>query len=313
MKLHQPHKTGSSAVHFFLTVLFGLMLGATADATSVVQVKGTKALISLDGMQAQPGTELYAINAEQKRKGLLRVTQVKGDKAVADILQGIAQPGMMIIIKSSTPTNVAPAAPPAYSSDPAYGNYGSTDRYTRAKKYTKGWGAYGGMAMNSMAVTAKGPLGQSENLSMKGNSYNLKGFFDYHMSSSFTLRGATGLETLALNGSVADTSLCSGSGTCTLSLNYITFEGDAQLNLATTPHRFWLGAGFGFLLAMSTANNITSLQASSTNQVLLLGAGADFAVGKTAYIPVVLEYGMFPFAGISLSSIYLRAGYGMKF
>lgn len=298
----------------FSVVFFcGILLAGFAHAASVIQVKGNKALVSLEGLPVQPGSEVYAINAEQKRKGLLRISQVKGDKAVADVLQGSAQPGMMIIIKSS-----APVAAPAYggSYDPA--NYGGRDRYPMKKKSNMGWGVLGGFAMNSMAVTAKnGVLGSpgaaGESLSMKGSSFNLKGFFDYQMSPSFTLRGATGLETLAVTGSVGDPNNCSGSTSCALSLNYITFEGDAQYNLSNTGNRYWIGAGFGFLLAMSTGNNITSLQAASTNQVLLFGGGADISLGHTSYIPIVVEYGMFPFAGISLSSIYLRAGYGMRF
>ena len=98
-----------------------------------------------------------------------------------------------------------------------------------------------------------------------------------------------------------------------MTLNYLGIEAGAQFNFTSGPTRVWAGAGYSFLMAMSKSNNIANLEATSTNQVLLLGGGVDIAVGTRGYIPIVLEYGMFPFAGINLNAMYVRVGYGYKF
>lgn len=289
-----------------IAFVFVFTLSLTAGAASVIQVKGNRALLVLQGLPAQPGTELFALDAQQKRRAVLRVLQVKGDRAIAQITKGAASPGMLLIIRQSRPS----ARPPQ---DNMFVQEAVPDRYSTQKRLTKAWGILGGMAMSTMSLTAKTPLIE-ESLTMKGNSFNVKGFFDYPFSQSFNLRFVTGLETIGVSGTSQNLDVCSGSTTCSLSLNYLTLEGDAQLNLMNSSSmRFYLTGGFGFLLAMSKANNITNLEATGTNQVLLLGAGVDIKMGRTSFIPIVFEYGMFPFAGLSLSSMYLRAGYGMAF
>lgn len=296
-----------------IAIIFILVTSSISFAASISQVKGSKALIQLQGLGVQPGTELYAINAEQKRKALLRVSQVKGDQAVADITQGTAAAGMMIIIKGG-----GGGAPAAAAPAPAYGGGGgyAAEKYGQpTKQYKKGWGIIGGLAMNTMSLTVKtstNPTGEA--LALKGTSFNVKGIFDYHLSPAFTIRAAGGLEGLSVTGTAGNVGeSCTFSTSCTLAINYLTMEGAAQLNLIKQPHRIWVGAGFGFLIAMSKGNNISNLEASSTNQVLLLGGGADFKVSNTMYIPVTLEYGLFPFAGINLSALYMRGGIAWRF
>lgn len=306
MKLKQP-------LGKIIAFVFFLLFGASSFAASVSQVKGNKALLQLQGLGIQPGTELYAINSEQKRKALLRVTQVKGDQAVADIVQGTAAAGMMIIIKASA--GAPPTAAQPYGSGGSYAG----NRYGQpAKTYKKGYGVLAGVAMSTMSVTVKtntNPTG--ENLSLKGTSFNAKGFFDYDLSKMFTIRGAAGLETLNVSGTSANDAFgnnsCSNASGCTLAINYLDLEAQAQLNLMNDKHRLWIGAGFEFLMAMSKGNNISNLEANSTNQLVTLGAGFDLRLSNTMYIPLVAEYGLFPFAGINLSALYFRGGIGWRF
>lgn len=290
-----------------------ILMQTHAFAAQVIQVKGTKALLQLDGLAVQPGSEVFAINAQQKRQAVLRIGQVKGDRAVADVTAGVAQPGLLIIIKSSagappaaaggTAAGAAEAAPPKTYSD-------SPTRSARSRKPTKGWGVLGGMAMNTMSLTISSQFA-SETLALKGNSFNVKGFYDWPVSNSFNIRLASGLEPLSVTGaSAGGLGLCT---TCTLTINYLTFQGDAQLNLTSGANRIWVGGGFGFLLAMSKSVTITGLEPQATNQVLFVGGGMDLKVGSSAYIPIVLEYGIFPFAGVQMSGLYIRSGIGFKF
>lgn len=277
-----------------------------AFSASISKVNGKKALILLEGLSVSPGTELFALNAEQKRKAVIRITQVRGDKAIGDVTTGAAQPGMVLIMKGSSA--------PAPSVVPSYSDSGSRrDRdFLNRRQFTKGWGILGGMAMSNMGFTARNSISTAD-LALSGNSFNLKGIYDHSMSPSFTVRGATGLETLSVTGSSAGSAFCGGSESCSLSINYITFEGTAQYNLMNSGTRFWVGAGFAFLLAMSKNTNISTLEVAGTNQVMFFGTGADIAIGKKNYIPITVEYGLYPFAGVKLNGIYARAGYGWRF
>ncbi len=292
-----------------LQLLLAAILGITPSlgwSASIAKVNGRKALITLEGLTVGPGTELYALNEEQKRKALIRISQVKGDKAIGEIVQGAAQPGMLVIIKG-TPALV-----------PSFAETGSANRsekdFMNRRQFKKGFGILGGMAMSSMSFPARDTLtGASQELSLTGNSFNVKGAYDYSLSPSFTIRGSSGIETLSVKGSSGGFTICGGSESCSLAINYLTFEGTAQYNLINSGTRFWVGAGFAFLLAMSKASNINSLEVAGTNQVLFFGTGADIGIGKKNYIPITVEYGLYPFAGVKLSGIYLRAGYGWKF
>lgn len=288
-----------------ITILLIGLFPSFAFSASISKVNGKKALILLEGLAVSPGTELFALNAEQKRRAVIRITQVRGDKAIGNVINGAAQPGMVLIMKGSTP---APSVVPSYSDT---GNRRDRDFLNR-RQFTKGWGILGGMAMSSMAFTAKNSQGSAD-LALAGNSFNFKGIYDHTMSPSFTVRGATGLETLSVTGSSNGSAFCSGSASCSLGINYLTFEGSAQFNLTNSGSRFWIGGGFAFLLAMSKNTNISTLEVAGTNQVMFFSTGADIGIGRKNYIPITVEYGLYPFAGVKLSGIYARAGYGWKF
>lgn len=288
-------------------LLLVILLADFAQAARVQKAKGKRVMIQLEGLAVEVGSELFALNSEQKRKAVIRVSAIKGDMALGQVIQGNALEGMLLIIKSSQPTSGSPT-----------GSDRMSDREVMRKSYKQGFGLVGGMAMSSAALTARTKVGTTiveDSLAMKGNSFNFKAIYDYHISPSFTVRAGGGLETLSTTGSVTagKEAVCSGSSSCTLSLNYLSFEGSAQFNFTSGPTRFWAGAGYAFLMAMSKSNNISNLEATSTNQVLFLGSGADIAIGNKGYIPIVVEYGLFPFAGIQLSGIYIRSGYGWKF
>lgn len=280
-----------------------------ASAARVAQVKGRRAMIELEGLSVGIGTELWLMSPQQKRTGIIRISSIKGDRAIGQITRGGAKPGFTLILKSG---QTAPSG--------GFSNANrSSERDLMRRRYKQGFGILAGMAMSNATLTARTKVNTTvveDSLALKGNSFNFKAIYDYHMSAGFTVRAAGGLETLNTTTNVSDASkaaVCSGSTSCTLALNYLSAEIAAQFNMTSGATRVWAGAGYAFLMAMSKSNNISNLEATSTNQVILLGGGADIAMGQKGYIPLVVEYGLFPFAGINLNGIYLRAGYGWKF
>jgi len=291
-------------------ILLLILIADFANAARIAQVKGRRVMIELDGLSVQNGTELYALGSDQKRRAVIRVSSIRGGRAVGQVTRGSVQQGMMLILKSSTPS--APSS--------AFSNASrNSERDILRRRHKQGIGILAGMAMSSASLTARTKVNTTiveDNLALKGNSFNFKMIYDYHMSPGFTVRAGGGLETLSTATSVSDPSkaaVCSGGTSCTLAINYLSAEVAAQFNLTSGATRVWAGAGYAFLMAMSKNNNISNLEATSTNQALFLGGGADIAVGTKAYIPLVVEYGLFPFAGIQLSGIYIRGGYGWKF
>ena len=64
-------------INFIYLFLF-LFSTENLRADQVAQVKGQKALLEFDQTTTTPGEEFYTLDGEGKRKGILRITQVKG-------------------------------------------------------------------------------------------------------------------------------------------------------------------------------------------------------------------------------------------
>jgi hypothetical protein len=217
----------------------------------------------------------------------------------------------MLIIRNSSPAP-APAMGGGDMPQPRMAT-----KKNMPSKMGKGWGVLAGVAINTLSnLSAQGNATppSTDNLNLTGMSFNVKGFYDYPISDRFQARFASGLETFTANGNTAYSDICGGTS-CTLSVNYLTLEADAQVNvLSNSSVRVFVEGGFGFLVTLASSVNIATIQSvNATNQVILLGGGLDWKLSRTSYIPFVIEYGLFPSAGININSIYARAGYGMAF
>lgn len=276
-----------------------LTTSQAAFAATVTQVKGSNVLISLDGDSAKSGEEFFIVSAG-KRVGIIKIKTVKGGKAIGTLTKGRATVGSTLqarsSAKASTPTPTA-----------------SSPRIQK-RKSSIGVGVLLGFSQNTMSLTAQNPDSPSdqEDVTLKGNSFSAKGFFDYDFSPSLTFRGAVGLEPFSGKGSISQNICSDGTSTsCEATFNYIAFEGSAHYNFTTSGTRYWAGLGYSFLMEMSKSINIPNLQSEGkTNQVLLFGGGADFMMGN-GFVPVVIEYGMFPgSSNVTANAIYIRGGYG---
>jgi hypothetical protein len=296
-----------------LLPLLALTIGLSplsALAASVTQVKGTKLMIQLDGMQTEPGAELYILNEEGKKVGLVQVKQVRGDKALAEITKGKAAAGAQVQAKGVSSAAAAGSA----ATEPRGG--GSASGSSASKKGKKVGGILAGYAMNNMSLTAQYNAGNKEDLTMKDSGFSLKGFYDYEVSPAFTIRAATGLEMFSVKGTTS-LNICENgtSKSCEVSFNYLAAEASAHYNLTNGSFKAWVGLGYSFLFAVSKKSNVPNLSSdSSTNQMILISGGADIWTSKTAFFPVVVEYGMFPgSSNVKADALFVRGGYGFTF
>lgn len=279
-------------------------------AASISVVKNNKVMILLEGESASPGNEFFALNAQGKKVAIVRVTQVKGDRAVAEILKGSAKPGYKLQSRGG-----------AASSSASKSGRASTDDYYEQKLNQRthtgnSYGVVGGFLMNSMSASFIPYVGANYKAqpTMSGSTFGVLGFYDYALSPSITLRAMGGVEQFAVSGSIS-TADCSFTTTCNLNITYLSGYGYGRWNFYQKgDYKAWAGGGVGYLYAMSKASTFLKPDQISANQVFVFAGGLDIRMNAKTYIPISLEYGLFPSSdSVKANIIYLRAGYAWNF
>ncbi|GIL17793.1 MAG: hypothetical protein BroJett040_15440 [Oligoflexia bacterium] len=292
--------------------IFVLTLWSISQAATISKVKNGKALISLDGTPAQEDTEFYVLSDEGAKMGQVRIIQVKGSKAIGVIIKGTASAGMTLTPLEDSLRRGSKKRPPKNTE--SEDEFADTDVVTIKKKSVP-IGVLVGYATNTMSMTGT-KSGVSASLAMTGTAFSAKGFYDYVISPSLSLRFLAGLDGFNASTTTTATAVCGGDSTCSVKLSYLAFEGHALWTFWKQGlKKLWLSGGYSFLLTSSASSNIANFDTSGkTNNVYLFSVGMDFGLSKTSYIPVLLQYGMYPSGGgISASQIALISGYGTSF
>ncbi|MEN0058256.1 MAG: hypothetical protein AAGB31_05435 [Bdellovibrio sp.] len=288
--------------YFFILSL--ILFSTTSFAASVTAVKGQKVLISMDGDLIQEGEEFFLINpSSRKRTAIIRIKQIKGDKALGDILKGSATAGHTLQAKASSTSISRDVAP------------GGDTAATTSEKFTlplrPSYGLVGGYIQNSMTATVSYKDGfgvtQKSEAAMSGSGFAVGGFYDHVFTQSLVGRGYVGLEQFNATTTI-DTSACTNSTTCDAKINYLSFYGLGKWYPWQGQYRPWLGGGVGYLYAVSKSS--TALKDVSGNQVFTLALGADIQKDRRNYIPISLEYNMFQSTStVKANMILLKIGW----
>ena len=279
-----------------LFLFFLFLISGYAQAAQVSKVNQTQAIVDLQGEVTSPGAEFYSVNSDGKKVSLLVVKQIKGERALMLIKKGKATVGESVQAKSAASAKKSSGA-----------------KRTLSRRSTLSGGILGSYAMSTMSMAVQVAT-VKEDVKMTDSSFGAKIFVDYDLSPSITIRAATGYETFAAKGTIT-TELCGGTNDCHANYNYLPLEGSAHYNFMTGDNRAWVGLGYSFLIEMSRDVNIPNLNSENkTNQSILFSLGADFKMGASNFIPVVVEYAMFPGStNVTASATYVRAGYGFSF
>ena len=296
----------------FLFLLLSLA-GFKIKADQVTQVKGQRALVEFDQTTTTPGEEFYTLDKEGNRKGLIKITQVKGKKALSEILKGKPEAGQTL-----TPKIAPSKQPPSTAAKPTRRTQKKIEENDDAlivpiSEGASSWGGFGNVYMNSMSakVVVAGPREVAVNL--QGTSFGLGGFYDYRWSPDFALRGIGALDQYQLAGSTPLND-CENTTSCTVSINYLSSYGIARYDFTQDRTRFWAGGGFGYLFALSKSSSILDTSQISTSLVYVGSVGADIQMSGKSFIPVQFDYVIFQGSGsVRSSSMVLRAGYGFYF
>ena len=294
------------------TLLLSILLSTPGWSATISQIKGTRTLIDLEGAEASPGDEFFALNTSHKKTAVLRIRQVKNNKAVADIVQGKVDVGYSLQAKASAKSENKETTAARGEEDSASPSSSRDTSYSRTLKPS--YGVLGEYIMNSMQVAVKDALSQKDTVSMSGSSFGVGGFYEYILTRDISLRLLGAIEQF----NVAGTSTITGcdsktSKNCDAKIMYASAYGLGKYYFWQSRSRFWAGAGGGFLMAVSKSSTALDSGAISTNQVLTLAVGGDWQLSRKTNIPISLEYNYFPPSDtVKATNIAIKFGYGWQ-
>lgn len=290
---------------FILTFVVAILFFAlTAGAASITATRGDKVLINLEGSIVSVGEQFFLINpSSQKKAAIIQVEQLKGQKAIGRLIKGRAQLGFVLQPKSSALTGS-----PSSSDEPPQASQGLRPQY----------GFLFGLMQNSMTAN----INYSDNVgatsttsaSMTGMGYSLGGFYDYVLNPRLFFEGVAAYEQFDVSGT-ASLAACSDSTECNAKISYLSLYGLFKWYVDTSSdHPWWLGGGAVYMLALSKSATALNTADIKVNQALIFAGGMDFALGQGRYIPVSLQYNLFPSSStVNASSIVVKAGYSFSF
>lgn len=290
----------------FTFVLFSLMLAlmlpvSSAWSAEITKVKGKAVLIDLKGMAAASGDTFYAVDGQGKKKAILVVSKIKGEKAIAKISKGRAEVGMAVQAKAAGGSKA--------SADSATASESTSRSSSKSSSMRANWGALFGFAMDNMTVDLKNNTGASRGSeSMSGNSFSAKFLFDYRVFKQIWFRGTTGLESFSATGGAKCTE--SEDATCDVNIYYLSFDGLGRYMFnETDAFRPWVGGGFGLMFPVTKKSTALDSSSISNTSVMVVAGGLDWALPSGTYFPISIEYAMLPSSeDVKGNWIALRAG-----
>lgn len=286
----------------FSLVVVSFFLIQSAQAAKVLQVKGNRALIDLEGDSVYSGDKFFVVDGAGKRRALLTIIQIKDRRAVAEVSKGSPQPGQKLqFANPSLPT--AKTTPSKKKSNSEI-----------LTKPVNSWGLMGGLIMGTMSASFTGSSSATKkSASLTGTNYGLEGYYDHVFSNRTSLRLTGAYQIFNLSGSTTDQD-CDGSNTCNVNISYLSGYGLFKYHLSNDQWRAWVGAGGGVLLPVAKSSNVINVKNTTMNFVVSMAAGGEYQLNKENYIPFAFEYHLFPpSSSVSSGMMVFKAGYGWNF
>ncbi len=270
-----------------------------SQAAEVVKVKGRSALVELKGDPAVVGDVFYLISPDGKRRAIMTISKVKGDKAIGKITKGKAQVGYTLEFRPAKGSSAS-----ARASSPSTSSSGGGLQ----RSY---WGALLGYSMDTMSVNVKNALQASVGTAnMSGSGFSVKGLFDYELFPQIWFRGTAGVDMF----NAAGGKICGAANTdaCDAKLTYVTADFIARYVFGRGGFRPWVGGGLGLLFPASKETTALDSASISTTNVMLALGGLDWQLSPRMYVPISVEYGLLPKSDeVEANWIAIRVGIAM--
>ncbi len=320
--MYRQHAT-VRALSFFWTALSILFISLNlvptlARAAKITKVRGEQVLIDLQGEGPNyPEGSRYIVMVDGKRKAVIEISKVKGEKAIGKVLKGTAaENGTLSPLsagnKSSSASPQESASTPT-SNEPSSESPTRTEPRARSKRSRKSRRGgvfssltFGGVLGYGITGQTVQEVGAPSPTSMSGSGLSLKAFGDMPISDSFGLIGRAGFE----NFSVKGTSPILGD----VKTNILYLDADLFLRYYFLEGKFHVFplAGMGLYYPISKESGNLDLARLSATTIFFVGGGANYALSDTMYAQASLEYAIFPpsSGGITTSLIDIRVGVG---
>ncbi len=276
---------------FFLCFTF---LNFSAEAQTIMKVRGKKVMIDLGGESWGRGDKLFGVDNNGKKRVLMQVLQVKNGKAVAAVMKGRAANGMSLILarKGSVTGGNVP----------------------HGLKASTAWGFTGSIMMNTMSISNYRQNSVDYSFKMNGTNFGGGLFYDYPLSRDWQVRANGTLEMFNVSKKYS-TAICnnSTSANCNASFLQSGLYGTFNYIFTPSPYRMWAGAGGGVFIYLSKSSTVLNTSKFFFNSMLMMAGGLDYYISRNTFIPVSLEYQIIPDKEASVSSMVIRAGWGKSF
>lgn len=281
----------------FLNLII-FFLPVVSLSQSVVKIGKTEVLLNLEGKTLENDQEFYIVDGQGKKKAQIKISAVNSKQAKAKIIKGKVQEikvGMKLSERAMA----------------SVGETTMTESTTKISKTRNSWGVLGSYMMNSMNAKFS-YSGTNQSAAMSGSGFGVLGYYDYSFNKDLQLRAASGLEQFSAKKKM-DTAVCEKGATteCNVSISYLSFYGIGKYLLTKGNNKTWVGAGMGYLMAMSKSSTVLDTGLITSNQVLTLSFGVDVGMSANQLIPISFEYSLFPSSStVSASVISLKVGFG---
>ena len=260
-----------------------LMTPLVSFSQTVKQVKDGKILIEFTGAVPNKDDEFFVLNDKNKRSALVKITTVKGNKALGTIVKGTAVAGNTVIARKATSTAGLKASE---SSAPADGpSFLRFDKMKMAINLK--------MMMNAISAKQIDSLSNQETVAMKGSNMGLSLNMDMPLAGRLVARGEAGIEMLDIKGTGAFLS-CDGktSTNCNAKITYLTLGAAGRYDLIQSAFNLWVGGGG--LIKIPLSKKSTSLDESKIEMAnsIYFASGFDYLISNKSFIPLSFEYHM---------------------
>lgn len=269
----------------FLTFLF------VAEAQAewrITQVKGRKFIATGDVQAHESGEELFLSDpATGKKRAKVRITRVRGDRLLGEILRGRMQTGETL---EPALDLEALRTPPV-----AVGRYW--------------WGGGAGFRTTTMQSIIA-----NTTVSMTGSGLVFDGTFGWFLTPSWRLRILASYVPLKVSGTVT-LPICTNSATCSAEINYLALR--PNLDFVLPLGAKWdlaAGGGMGLYLPMTKSSNILDANKIAFTQTYEAAVGVDYKLSAGKRIHALFEYIMFPSSDtVKLQQMGLSVGMSVMF
>lgn len=282
-----------------LALLLTFVFSSYAHAQTVISIKNGKVLVDTGSLSLSPGDQVLTLDGQNKRRSILKIRQVKGTKATADIVKGQPAEGHTLLQPKKSATR---RTRPSTGSDEA--------GYSRYRK--QAYGFTGMLAMNTMKIPNYRRNSVAYSLDMTGTNFGVGGFYDYKLNDSFSARAHATIEMFDIKSTSGDCAL-TAVPECTVKFTQMGGYGTINYQFSPAPYRFWAGAGGGLFVYLSKDSAVLDTDKFFFNSMLMGAFGLDYSMNKTSFIPISFEYQFIPDKEAGVTALVLRAGWGTTF